>query len=57
MSNGVTFFSDVKLFLMSTKLAACGLTLIAATYAFLMDPTLSPGISFRERDFFSEEIF
>jgi len=33
-----------KVFVMSTKLAACGLTLITATHAFMMDPTLSPGL-------------
>jgi len=35
---------NVKLFLCSTKMAACGLTLIGATHAFMMDVTLSPGI-------------
>jgi len=30
----------IKLFLMSTKLAACGLTLISASFAFIYDPPL-----------------
>ena len=46
----------LKVFVMSTKLAACGkylggvklnakgLTLISSTHAFIMDPTLSAGI-------------